>query len=88
MRLEHYLDKDLLTENIFQQTLKKISSKSVKVVHELLRKSWIQFAEIIKNNNMEREVLIDRKVFDSIVKEMEDKFGEKRPDTISTWPPA
>lgn len=57
MRLEKYMDKDILMENIFHKMIKKISRKPLKAIHKMLRDSWLEFAEIIKSNGLEKQFL-------------------------------
>lgn len=58
MRFENYINEsDLINEGIFVDVLKKIKNKSSDYVKKLFKKSWENFSKIIKDNDIESDVL-------------------------------
>ena len=57
MRLEKFIDEDILIENIIMKNLKKLFNKPAKKVMMIFQDSFRKFIKIIRQNDVESEVL-------------------------------
>ena len=57
MRLEEYMETEMVNENVFVDVLKKVKNKTSDAVLKMFKDSWNRLVGILQNRNLEKDAL-------------------------------